>query len=135
MTIFCANVNEHLQSNEFHQSCRTLLRSYILNISDHEYSFLTSVVYHIQKMILEKARRNVQCMPIQNVRTCTEDISNAGPAKIRYIGEYCVAKLRYDKCKKINTCMFNPKKKNDSMIIKHNLKFLEHMETEYHILL
>ena len=63
MTDFCGDINEYLQCHDFYQSSKTVLRSYILDVSDPHYSFLTSLVFIIQDMILNEARQKVTYTP------------------------------------------------------------------------
>jgi hypothetical protein len=52
---------------------------------------------------------NVTCQPSHILRTLPEDISPAGRGKIRYVGGYVIAKIKYNDSKSLRNKLLDKK--------------------------
>ena len=133
MTAFCTEISRHLQDESFLNSSTALLKTYFTNPSDIHHGLLTAVVFQIQKNILSKLVSSESQTSASTLPKKAEP-SSSGLGKIRYIGGYCVAKVKSEVSKKLSSCMFVFKKKNEFDKCKLTFNIVESMEVDYNLL-
>ncbi|CAC5421053.1 unnamed protein product [Mytilus coruscus] len=73
----------------------------------------------------------VTCKETHQLRTLPEEISPAGRGKIRYVGRYVIAKLKYNAYKSLRNKLFNENKVQEIKILKTEIKLFENKSTSH----
>ena len=101
---FYTSAHKHLTSAEFLLTCMQLFDNESFCDEHKHICFVTSV--EIRKFLLEKCSKNYVSQTKQIVHRTVTDASRT---RIRYVGGYCVAKIRFKYIKKKNTVRYSNK--------------------------
>lgn len=96
---FYTSVHKHHTSAEFLLSCMQLFENESFMDEHKHICFFTSV--EIRKFILKQSSENYTSQPKQLVQRTVTDASRT---RIRYVGGYCIAKIRFKYIKKKKYC-------------------------------
>lgn len=110
VTNFCTQINTHLKSIQYFESCKHLISLYPEDVQQNGQSLCTSLVFKIQSVELNQKASLIKTSDIQE-RLLPSGKSDEGRGNIRYIGGYCVAKLKYKYQKQVQSSLYDPKKK------------------------
>jgi hypothetical protein len=99
---FYTKFNIYFSGENFNSSVTNLLSFYRgMGNQSKGRQFLTCIMLNIQKSHLHDMSTNVTCQPSHILRTLPEEISPAGRGKIRYVGGYVIAKIKYNDSKSL----------------------------------
>lgn len=91
---FCTKVNSYLMSKSYFDSCKKVISEIKNYTSDLGFSLFTATVFKIQNVILKIQSNIVATSDIQE-RSIPTEHSEEGKGVIRYIGGYCIAKVKF----------------------------------------
>jgi hypothetical protein len=101
-----------MQSPEYETSTEELSLKYKTVEHESAYQVLATTTLNIQKDILTEIDERIDKETVQLLDKISldETLSASGRGKIRYIGGYVVAKLKYRNSKLLRNCLFAPGK-------------------------
>lgn len=103
LTAFCENVHTYTTSNEYRMQCLLLFEND--NNFSHEHMHVCyNIVSEIRKYLMKE---KVNLFQISNKDTVERKITNASRARIRYVGGYCVNKIRGKYLKETKRYMYS----------------------------
>ena len=111
ITKFCTDINSYMKRESYFQSCANLISIFIPTSSKASQLMCTSVCFSIQKLIIKKKKELLTTSSIEERHVPTEQYEG-GKGCVRYIGGYCICKLRSNYMKKIQNSLFDPKKES-----------------------
>ena len=124
-TEFYKNFNTYLMSEEF---CNHPFEDipFASNI-------LTSVMFEIQDTILNKKASSVKIQYTDNeiFPPQAAELSDAGKGKIRYVGGYCLAKVRYRLGCLMHNHLYISEKESDIDVLNKQIEYIDKMTISY----
>ena len=119
VTRFCSDVNTYMKRENYFESCIDLFSNYTVNVDKAKQFFCTSICFHIQKVLIKKKQELLATAPIPERHVPTEKYEE-GKGSVRYIGGYCISKLRSKQLKKIQNSLFHYNDVKKERILEEN---------------
>ena len=128
MNSFYKAFNDYLNSDLYQQSVVKVISTYTKSASfGVESQIMTSVMFNIQKNLLQSLASGTQCEPLSEIKTISENISSGGRGKIRYIAGYCIAKIKYSLSSSLRSKLFNLKHTVEVEKLQKQMQLLENV--------
>ena len=106
--------NRHVSSEIYTSSVENLRIFYNADL-EHFHRFMTDVLVIIQISVLRKHQNIKDTSPSSlHVIDADTELTASGRGKVRYVGGYVVAKLKYRNRKRLSTNIFAPGKQKES---------------------
>ena len=130
---FYMDVNSYMQSPEYKTSTQELSLKYKTVEHESAYQVLATMTLNIQKDILTEIDERIDKETVQLLDKISldETLSASGRGKIRYIGGYVVAKLKYRNSKLLRNCLFAPGKDENVNVLRKKGEILDLMCSTY----
>lgn len=134
LTQFVSSINTFLKSEEYVDCCKKLLSFYTATNSSAEQALLTSIAFKIQNLILKYKSSLVETPQITE-RSKPTETCEVGKGIVRYIGGYCVAKLKYEYKKQVQNCLHSFSKEELLAECRTKVHLLSQLTSTYNELL
>ena len=120
---FLTKFQSHISSSTFKNKATKLLATYNVPVDGPEYQFLSGIMFYIEKECLTILDEKLELLPPQPFSVpCGAQLNPSALAKIRYVGGYVVAKIKYNISKRLKDVLFA---KGKEKIVQH-LKYKMH---------
>lgn len=129
---FYTDFQRYMNDESFTFSSENLLSKMNVNHSDFHTQFLVSIVFEIQRNLIESMSERTKCEappPLNEI--AEENISPAGRGKIRYVGGYTLAKITHQESNFVRSCLFKEERQIELKQHLLNIKILEQMHARY----
>lgn len=98
-----------MKSEEYIDSCNALLKKYNITSNKGFHMICTSICLGIQRSLLENKAEQIQSQPKLERPLPTENFDE-GKGNSRYIGGYCIAKIKFKFQKQVQNCLYDSSK-------------------------
>ena len=98
--------NKYISSDENEEKAISLLKKYQQDVKGPAFQVLTAVMFNLERSFFTELSTYLKLSEPEPFQKLPENIDSAGNAKLRYVGGYVLAKLKYNLSKKIRNCLY-----------------------------
>jgi hypothetical protein len=121
---FYSAFQQYLSCKDFENESFNVLQHYHCDEKGPEIQFLTSTVFDIQRECFMKLSEQLKCVKLNPIKQISNTLSPCARGKVRYVGGYVIAKLKYRTALKIRNLLFVPGKEIELEKMQQHLQIL-----------